>query len=423
MPVEIKSNDFSGYCCMKQKKRTRRLYMTGYALTPQKRIDQSAVLCENGSIIAIGGVSAFNMDKELEIYDLPNAYIMPGFIDSHIHGGAGFDASRTGCNEGSIQAMSLLLAAHGITGFVPTVVSLPPQDMLNTVAALAEVMTHPMPGAEPVGIHLEGPFINQLKRGAQNMDALRQFDAVFLKELISAGKGMIRRVTFAPELPGSDKLVEFLLQSDIQPSMGHSIANEAETLRAIDAGARCCTHLFNGMPPLEQRCISITAVALTDDRVTTELIIDGRHLHPRMVELACRCKPETKLVAISDAIMASGMPDGKYFIGDTPIVVENGFSHNTEGKLAGTTTLLDTGWHSLMNYANTDETYAACSVSSNPALSLGLQDRGILRPGTRADMAIFEQGTNRLLMTVCRGEIVYCTEEIKPIQTPNEQPE
>ena len=408
---------------MKQKKRTRRLYMTGYALTPQKRIDQSAVLCEDGSILAIGGVSAFNMDKELEIYDLPNAYIMPGFIDTHIHGSAGFDASRAGRDEGSIQAMSLLLAAHGITGFMPTVVSLPQQDMLKNIAALADVMTQPMPGAEPVGIHLEGPFINQLKRGAQDKNAMREFDAVFVGELVAAGKGLIRRVTFAPELPGAEKLVELLLQSNIQPSMGHSIANEAETLRAIDAGARCCTHLFNGMPPLEQRQISITAVALTDDRVTTELIIDGRHLHPRMVELACRCKPETKLVAISDATMASGMPDGKYFIGESPIVVKDGFSQTFEGTLAGTTTLLDTGWHSLMNYANTDETYAAGSVSYNPALSLGLHDRGRLRPGTRADMAIFEQGTNKLLMTVCRGEIVYCSENIKPIQTPTEESE
>ena len=119
--------------------------------------------------------------------------------------------------------------------------------------------------------------------------------------------------------------------------------------------------------------------------------------------------------------MASGMPDGNYWIGDCPIVVEKGFSHTAEGRLAGTTTLLDNGWHSLMNYANTDETYAAGSVNYNPALSLGLSDRGILRPGTRADMAIFEQHTNKLLMTICRGEIIFCAENIKPVQKPSEQ--
>ncbi|MBE6380080.1 MAG: N-acetylglucosamine-6-phosphate deacetylase [Lentisphaerae bacterium] len=400
------------------KKRTRRLYITGYCLTPQQRIDHSAVLCEDQQILAVGGTSAFNMDAELEVYDLPDSYIMPGFIDTHIHGGGGFDASRADCQESSIQNMSRLLASRGITGFVPTVVSLNHDDMLRRLACLADVIDLPMPGAEPVGIHLEGPFINPMKRGAQNSTAIAPIDLGFARELIAAGKGKIRRVTFAPELPNSDKLVELLCQSSIQPSMGHSVANESETLRAIDAGARCCTHLFNGMPPLEQRQISITAVALTDDRVTTELIIDGRHLHPRMIELACRCKPNTKLVAISDATMASGMPDGSYYIGDSPIVVENGFSHTADGKLAGTTTLLDNGWHSLMNYANTDETYAAGSVSYNPALSMNLHDRGILRPGTRADIAIFEQGSNRLLMTICRGEIVYRAEGIKPARTP-----
>jgi len=405
---------------MSQKKRIRRLYMAGYCLTPQQRIDHCAVLCENRRILAVGGASAFNMDAELEVYKLPDAYIMPGFIDTHIHGGGGFDASRASSGDVSIQAMSALLASRGITGFVPTVVSLNPQNMLQQISALAAMFDNNMPGAEPVGIHLEGPFINPQKRGAQDSSSIRTIDMGFARELIAAGQGRIRRVTFAPELQQAEQLVELLCENDIQPSMGHSIADEAETLRAIDAGARCCTHLFNGMPPLEQRNISITAVALTDDRVTTELIIDGRHLHPRMIELACRCKPSSKLVAISDATMASGMPDGNYWIGDSPIVVENGFSHTNEGRLAGTTTLLDNGWHSLMNYANTDETYAAGSVSLNPALSMNLHDRGILRPGTRADLAIFEQGTNRLLMTVCRGDIVYQADGIKPQQSPNE---
>ena len=172
---------------MKQKNRVRRLYKTGYALTPQKRIDQSAVLCEDSHILAVGGVSAFNMDAELEVYDLPDTYIMPGFIDSHIHGGGGFDASRASRNEGSIQAMSQLLASRGVTAFVPTLVSLNHNAMLNEVAALAEMMQEPMPGADPVGIHLEGPFINPLKRGAQDLSAIRQFDHALMQDLIAAG--------------------------------------------------------------------------------------------------------------------------------------------------------------------------------------------------------------------------------------------
>ncbi len=403
---------------MKAKTRVRRLYITDYCLTPQKRIDHSAILCQDRRILAVGGASAFSLEPELEVYEMPNAYAMPGFIDSHIHGAGGFDASRAFSGGTGIAAMSSILAARGVTAFVPTVVSLPHQEMLENLEKLAGMMDHELPGAEPVGIHIEGPFINLRKRGAQDEHSISAVDLGYARELLAAGRGRIRRMTFAPELEHAEKLVELLCESHVLPSMGHSLADEQQTIRAIDAGAHCCTHLFNGMPPLEQRQTSITAVALTDDRVTTELIIDGRHLHPRMIELACRCKPGAKLVAISDATMASGMPDGRYWIGDSPIVVENGFSHTDAGTLAGTTTLLDTGWHSLMNYANTEETYAAGSVSYNAAVSLALNDRGILRPGTRADIAIFEKETNRLLMTICHGDIVYSAPGIEPARRP-----
>lgn len=119
-------------------------------------------------------------------------------------------------------------------------------------------------------------------------------------------------MTFAPELENAEKLVELLLEYGVKPSMGHSVANEVQTLRAIDAGASYCTHLFNGMPPLHQREMGLSSIALTDDRVTVELIIDGRHIHPRMVDLACRCKTSSKLVGISDCTMAAGMPNGEY---------------------------------------------------------------------------------------------------------------
>ncbi len=404
---------------MKTKNRLRRLYTVAYCLTPQKKIEHCAILCQDERILAIGGVSAFSIDPELEVYELTNAYAVPGFIDTHIHGAGGFDASLAGGATVGMEAMSSILAARGVTSFVPTMVSLERNLMLENAARLSAMLEKPVAGAQPVGIHIEGPFLNHMKRGAQDDTAIVNIDLGYARELLAAANGRIRRMTFAPELTNADKLVELLCESDVLPSMGHSLANEEETLRAIDAGARCCTHLFNGMPPLEQRQISITAVALTDNRVTTELIIDGRHIHPRMIDLACRCKPGSKLVAISDATMASGMPDGHYWIGSAEILVENGFSHTSAGTLAGTTTMLDTGWHSLMTYGNTDETYAAGTVSYNAALSLGLTDRGILRPGTRADIAIFEQETNRLLMTICAGEIVFHAPGVKPSQIPS----
>jgi N-acetylglucosamine-6-phosphate deacetylase len=150
---------------------------------------------------------------------------------------------------------------------------------------------------------------------------------------------------------------------------------------------------------------------LTDDRVTVELIIDGKHVHSRMVDLACRCKTLRQIIGISDCTMASGMPDGTYHIGPSEIIVKNGFSLNPSGKLAGTTTLLDTGWHSLMSCGHLSETKAAQAVTRNPAEHFQLFDRGELRPGLRADLAIFEKNTNRPLMTVRKGEIISRAQE------------
>ena len=267
-------------------------------------------------------------------------------------------------------------------------------------------MRQEMPGAEVLAIHIEGPFLNPAKCGAQLKECLQPIDINFASELIAAGNGMVKSMTFAPELRGAEKIIELLRASGVTPSMGHSIADGQETLRAIDAGATHCTHLFNGMQPLHQRDMGLAGIVLTDNRVTAELIIDGRHVHPRMVDLACRCKRADRLVGISDGTMAFGMPNGTYHIGPSSIVVHGGYSQSN-GKLAGTTTMLDAGWHSLMSCGHLPETRAALAVTRTPAECFGFLDRGVLLPGRRADLAIFERETNRLLMTVRRGEIIY----------------
>ena len=393
-------------------KRKRRLFITDYALTPYKRIESCGILCENDRIIAIGGVSGFSLDEpELEVYEIKNAYATPVFVDSHIHGARGFDASTPLENDATINDMSLCLAGRGVTSFVPTIVAAEPDVMIKNLADLAAIMATPCSGAEAVGFHIEGPFINPRRLGSQVYSC--PIDLGFMREMLAAGNGLVKRMTFAPELPGALDLIEVLVTSGVNPSMGHSEADERETLKAIDAGARCCTHLFNAMASLKQREISLISVALTDNRVATELIIDGRHIHPRMIDLTCRCKPLDKVIAISNATMAAGQPNGKYHIGGTNIRVENGFSQTLDGVLAGTTTLLDTGWHSFMSYAGTSEMDAARTVTVNPARSLALFDRGELAPRMQADIAVFDRITNRPLMTICRGNLVFSEKNFK----------
>lgn len=386
-------------------RKDRKLYIFDYILTPD-RLENSAILCEGEHILAIGGVSAFDRDSVMTVYAFENAYAAPGFIDTHIHGAGGFDSSSVLQSPRTIEDMSLLLASKGVTSFVPTIVSDDHDKMLANLASLVEAVERPMPGADCVGINIEGPFLNRTKSGAQDLNSIVDIDLGFARELLSCGGKAIKLMTFAPELENSEKLIETLCEYGVMPSMGHSVANENDTLRAIDAGARHCTHLFNGMPALHQREMSLTNVALTDNRVAVELIIDGRHIDPRMIDLACRCKPKNKIVGISDCTMAAGMPDGIYQIGPTDISVTDGFS-NASGKLAGTTTMLDTGWHCLMSYGHLLETQAAQAVSLNAAASVGLHDRGEIKPRLRADIAVFERSTNRPLMTIRKGKIVF----------------
>jgi len=395
-----------------EKKRVRRLYIADYLITPDRLIPHGAVLCENERIIGVGGVSGFTVEREIEVCRFNRAYIAPGFLDTHIHGAGGCDCSRCMTSPCDLAAMSRILGERGVTGFFPTVVADSKELMLENIRQLVRAMRQPLPGADALAINIEGPFLNPKRAGSQPHEVLCSIDPVFAKELIDAGEGMVKIMTFAPELRDAEKLIQLLKENNVIASMGHSLANESQTRRAIDAGATHCTHLFNGMEPLHQRQVGLAGIALTDDRVTVELIIDGRHVHSRMVDLACRCKPGHRLIGISDCTMASGMPDGDYRIGPSEIRVIGGFSQNAEGKLAGTTTMLDSGWHSLMSCGHLSETRAAEAVTITPARHFGFDDRGILLPGKRADLAVFELGSNRPLFTVRRGEQIYRAENI-----------
>ena len=280
---------------------------------------------------------------------------------------------------------------------------MPRQQMVRTVKRLAEMMQDPMPGAVPCGLHLEGPFINPLKAGSQSQNACSAIDFGFLDELLEAGSGRIKLLTFAPELENAEKLVEILLDNGVIPSMGHSIANADDTLRAIDAGARRCTHLFNGLPPLHHRRSSITDVILTHDEVSTEIILDGAHIDPRIVDITVRVKPKNKVIGISNSIQFEpGQPNGYY--------EKNDRIFTADGILAGTAHSLDEGWVHLRSYAHLPNNQAAACFTFNPAMDLGLITRGELSPGKRADITFFKSENNQVAMTISQGKVIYKAE-------------
>lgn len=385
----------------------RVLYIVNYCLTPYEYIKHAGILCEGDSILAIGGASAFTKEEGLEVIELDDAYAVPGFIDTHIHGAGGFDSSAADEHKDNIESMCKTLASHGTTSFLPTIVSEEWNKMLRVIETLAEMVDVQYSGAKPVGINIEGPFINGHKRGAQQQSNIRHIDLGEARELIATGKKKIKIMTLAPELKGAIELIELLCENDIIPSMGHCIADADVVLRAIDAGARRCTHLFNGMPQLHQREIGLAALALVDNRLDVELILDGALIHPRMIELACRAKPKTKIIGISDAIEGLGMSDGMYHLGESEISVVNGKVTTTDGTIAGTTQTLEKGWQHLAEASHMQRSDAAACLSINPAKSIGLENRGELKPGKFADIAFFNTETHNAVLTVSKGKIVY----------------
>ena len=389
----------------------RVLYLMDSCFTPYESIKNAGILCEDSRILAIGGASAFNEDEGLQIVHLEGCYAVPGFVDTHIHGAGGFDSSTVDEHEDGLESMCRTLASHGITSFVPTIVSNEYNRLLKVIDLLGNMCDRDYGGANPVGIHVEGPFLNAQKCGAQKHSFIRQVDLGEAKELIAAGQGKIKIMTLAPELKNAIALIELLRENDIIASMGHSLADEKAFLKAVDAGASRCTHLFNGMPPLHQRNVGLTAMALVDNRIDVELILDGALIHPRMIELACRAKPNHRIIGISDAVEGAGLDDGNYHLGECEIHVENGKVTTLDGVLAGTIQTLEKGWQHLATASHMSLNDAAACLSVNPARSIGLTDCGELRPGLSADIAFFENDTNNVRMTVAKGTIIYDSEK------------
>jgi N-acetylglucosamine-6-phosphate deacetylase len=262
-------------------------------------------------------------------------------------------------------------------------------------------------GAVPVGIHIEGPYLNPVKRGAQSERAIRPVDLDEARRLLAAGDGLVRIMTFAPELDRSADLIRLLRESAVVPSMGHSSADEETVLAAIGLGASRCTHFYNGMPQLDSRNVRLTAVALTDDSVTIEIITDGVHVHRRMVDLAIRSKPLSRIVAVSDAVQGAGLPDGLYHLGGDEVRIADGHSTRvSDGTIAGSCITLDRAMRNLADFSSLSESEAVACCTVNAARSIGLYDRGEIVPGKRADIVVLN-AEREVEMTIVGGRIVY----------------
>jgi N-acetylglucosamine-6-phosphate deacetylase len=268
-----------------------------------------------------------------EVLDLAGDYLLPGFVDVHIHGYKGCDTME---GEAAIRAMSRELYKDGVAAFLPTTMSAAPEATLHAVTGVRAAMAAPEPaGAQVLGVHLEAPFLNPLRAGAQRKEHFRAPAMETLLALTGGSLHGIRLMTLAPELEGSEAVIRAACEAGITVSLGHTCATAEETHLAADRGAAHVTHTFNAQTPLNHREPGVPGAALTDDRLYCEVIADGIHLHRDAVRLLVRAKGAAKAVAVTDAMEAAGMPDGSYRLGGSRVLVQGGQARLADGTLAG----------------------------------------------------------------------------------------
>lgn len=380
------------------------LLLANQLFTPLHAIDHAALLIEDGLIAAAGDRATVNAPANATVVDFGDAILAPGLIDIHIHGGAGHDVMEG--DDSSLAAIERQMTRHGVTSYCPTTVTAPIDKTLHSLDALGRAVsisaTSNSTRARPVGIHLEGPFLSHAKRGVHPPSLLELPSLNLFGRLWQAAQGRISILTIAPELDGATDLIAEATRRGISTSLGHSDAELAQANAGIRAGARHATHTFNAMHSLDHRNPGLLGAVLTNDTVTADIIVDGIHVAPEVVDLFVRAKGIDRAVLITDAISATGMPDGKYMLGGLEVEVHDGRC-DYQGRLAGSVLTLDRAVRNTAKFAKLKLQHAIQMASLNPARVLGIDKRkGSLTAGADADIAVFSP-TGEVIRTIVGG--------------------
>jgi len=366
-----------------------------------------SISIDGGRIEAVCGDSA--PDYQRPIIDAQGMIVMPGFIDVHTHGGGGYNLHTTRADE--IRDYARWVPETGVTSFLIAVVgvpdSIPQQQLQAAVTALNTRRT----GAEPLGIHLEGPYISVARRGAHPSSWLRLPEVSETEALLALTDGHLILVTVAPELPGASSMIRRLVDAGVTVSMGHTDATYEQAKEAITLGVTHVTHCFNAMRPLLHRAPGPLAALAEADGVSGELIADGVHVHPSAMSALVKLLGPERTIVITDALAGAGLSDATFdFAGQTAHVV-HGAAHLADGTITGSVLTMDQALRNVLLMTDVSLQQAVGMLTLNPARSAQVaQRKGLLKSGYDADLTIFDQSMT-LQATLCCGKVAFATDE------------
>ena len=349
-------------------------------VTPAGVLDPGWIRIDGDRIAAVGAGSPPG-----EAVSLDGRWIVPGFVDVHVHGGAG--ASYMTGDSAEARAAAAFHRSRGTTTTMASLVTAGVEDLERAVRSLAELVAD----GELAGIHLEGPYLSPAHAGAHDTALLRAPDRGELERLLRAGAGTVRMVTVAPELPGALDLVRATVDAGAVAAIGHTDATYDQAREAIDAGARVATHLFNAMRGIHHREPGPAIAAIEDERIVIEVINDGIHLHDAVAAQVFAAAGPQRVALITDAT-AAGMPDGRYTLGPVDVQVTGGVARLAHGdSIAGSTLTMDVALRRAVTELGVPIVDAVTAASTVPARLLGLgDDLGSVEPGRRADLAVLD---------------------------------
>lgn len=375
--------------------------------TPVEEIQKPLLLVEDGRISDIYSRSAKGAPADVSLVDFGDAALAPGFVDIHIHGGAGLDVMRALPSE--LPRLGKFLTTHGVTGYFATTVAAPLDATCVALERLADAIegaansTNGDPvQARPLGIHLEGPFLSHKRRGVHPPENLLAPTIEVFERLWQAARGNVRMLTIAPEVPGAMEVIAEAAKRKVCVSIGHSDAEMPIAQAAVKAGAHHATHTFNAMRPLDHREPGIIGEVLSNDGLSADIIVDGIHVDPAVVKVFLRAKGRERAVLITDAISATGMPDGRYQLGPIEVDVKDG-KCTSGGSLAGSVLTMDRAVRNVTQFSDWSLRDAVQAATLNPARAVGLASRhGILAQGAEASFTVLSPA-GEVLKTIVRG--------------------